>query len=201
MLIFDEIQTGFGKTGKWFACDNWNVVPDFMAISKALTGGFAPLGVTVTTKKIAEVFRKGPGSELRSGSTYGGHPIACAIALATIDIIQKEKLVEKVAEDGKYIKTELEKLYKYKIVGDIRGMGTLWAVTLVADRDTKAKLDPKLKIGTYIRDWCWNNSMILRNNGEILVVAPAMVITREEIDILIGNIDKAIASAIEKYGL
>ena len=201
MLIFDEIQTGFGKTGKWFACDNWNVVPDFMAISKALTGGFAPLGVTVTTKKIAEVFNKEPGSELRSGSTYGGHPISCAIALATIDIIQKEKLVEKVAKDGKYIKAELEKLYKYKIVGDIRGMGTLWAVMLVADRDKKAKLDPKLKVGNYIRDWCWENGMILRNNGEILVVAPAMVMTREEIDILIGNLDKAIASAIKKFGL
>jgi putrescine aminotransferase len=201
MLIFDEVQTGFGKTGKWFACENWGVTPDLMSISKALTGGFAPLGVTVTSKRIANVFNQGPGSEFRSGSTYGGHPIACTIALTNIGIIEKEKLVEGASEKGKYIKSELEKLYKYNIVGDIRGMGTLWAIDLRADRKTKAKLDPKFKVGTFIRDWCWENGMILRNNGDLLVIAPALVISKEEIDILIGNVDKAIAAAISKFNL
>ncbi len=201
MLIFDEVQTGFGKTGKWFACDNWGVVPDMMSISKALSAGFAPIGVTVTSKKIADVFNKDPGSEFRSGSTYGGHPIACTVALAVLGIIEKENLVEQALEKGKYIKSELEKLKKYDIVADIRGLGTLWAIELRADRVTKAKLDPSLKVGSFIRDWCWENGMILRNNGDLLVIAPAIVMSKDEIDIMIGNVDKAISAAIEKFGL
>ena len=201
LLIFDEVQTGFGKTGKWFACEHWNVTPDIMSISKALTGGYLPLGAAVTTRKVADVFRKRPGTELRSGSTYGGHTIACAVALANIEIMQKEKLVERAAETGKYLKAELEKLYKHKIVGDVRGIGMAWAVELMADRETKTKLDGKLGVGTFIRDWCWENGMILRNNRDILVVAPALVMTMEEIDLMLGQINKAIQVAMKHFGL
>jgi adenosylmethionine-8-amino-7-oxononanoate aminotransferase len=201
LLIFDEVQTGFGKTGKWFACENWNVTPDIMTISKALTGGYAPLGVAVTTKKIADVFKKGPGTEFRSGGTYGGHPVSCAAALANIDIIEREKLVERAGESGKYLKAELEKLYKYKIVGSVRGIGMLWAVELMADRKTKTKLDAKLDVGTFVRDWCWENGMILRNNGDILVIAPALVMTREEMDIMLGQLNKVIPLAMKHFGL
>ncbi|MDO9528963.1 MAG: aminotransferase class III-fold pyridoxal phosphate-dependent enzyme, partial [Syntrophales bacterium] len=200
LLIFDEVQTGFGKTGKWFACEHWNVTPDIMSISKAITSGYLPLGVAVTTKKIAAAFKK-PGAEFSSGSTYGGHPLSCAVALANIEIMQREKLVERAAKTGKYIKAGLEKLYKYKIVGDIRGIGTLWAVELMADRKTGAKLDPKLDIGTFIRDWCWKNRMILRNNRNTLVIAPALVITREEIDMMLGKVHKAIPLAMKHFGL
>ena len=201
LLIFDEVQTGFGKTGKWFACEHWNVTPDIMTISKALTGGYAPLGVAVTTKKIADVFKKGPGTEFRSGGTYGGHPVSCAIALKGIEIIEKENLIEKAAESGRYLKSRLEELYKYKIVGDIRGMGMLWAIQLVADQKTKTKLDPKLNVGTFVRDWCWKNGMILRNNAEILVIAPSLTMTREEMDIMFDKLDKAIFAAIKHFGL
>ena len=201
LLIFDEVQTGFGKTGKWFACENWNVTPDIITISKALTGGYAPLGVAITSRKIAEVFKKGPGTEVRSGSTYGGHPVSCAIALANIGIVEKEKIVEKTAENGKYIKAELEKLYKYKIVADIRGMGMLWAIELRTDRETKVKLDAKLDVGTFIRNWCWNNGMILRNNADILVIAPSLIITREEIDMMLGKLDEGISLAMKHFGL
>jgi len=201
LLIFDEIQVGFGKTGKWFACENWGVTPDMMAISKALTAGYLPLAVTMTTKKIADVFNKEPGSEFRSGGTYGGHPLSCAVALKTIEIMEKEKVVEKAAETGAYLKAELEKLYKYKIVGDIRGIGMIWAIELVADRDSNRKFDSKLKVGTFIRDWCWDNGMILRNNGNTLVIAPALVMTKEEVDMMVGRINEAIPLAMEHFGL
>ena len=92
VLIFDEVQTGFGKTGKWVFCEHYNVVPDIMTIGKGFTGGFIPLGAAVTTPKIADVFRKGPGHELRSGSTYGGHTAACAATIANLEIIEKENL-------------------------------------------------------------------------------------------------------------
>lgn len=190
LLIFDEIQTGFGKTGKWFACENWGVTPDIMCVSKAITSGYLPLGVTVTTQKIADTFRK-PGSEFASGSTYGGHPLACAVALATIKIMQEEKIVEKAAETGKHLKSQLDTLYTHKIVKDIRGMGTLWAIELKAEAD----------VGTFIRDWCWANGMILRNNRNSLVIAPALIISREEIDIIMKKLHEVIPLAIKHFAL
>lgn len=199
LLVFDEVQTGFGKTGKWFACEHWNVTPDIMSVSKALTAGYLPLGVMTTTKKIAEVFNKEPGSEFRSGSTYGGHPVSCAVALATIDIMEKEEVVEQAAATGRYLKTELEKLYQYKIVGNVSGIGMIWAIELVADRDTNTKFDPKLNVGTFIRDWCWEHGMILRNNGNMLVIAPALVMTREEVDIILGQLNEAIPIAMKHF--
>lgn len=201
LLIFDEVQTGFGKTGKWFACEHWDVVPDIMTIGKGFTGGYIPLAAAVTTPKVADAFRKKPGSELRSGSTYGGHTVACAATLANIEIIQNDKLVEKAADSGEYLKAELEKLYEYSIVGDIRGIGLLWAVELMAERESKTKLDSKLGIGSFIRQYCWDNGMILRNNGDILVIAPALVMSRDEIDMMLGLIRKALSEAIKKFGL
>lgn len=201
LLIFDEVQTGFGKTGKWFACEHWDVTPDIMTIGKGFTGGYIPLGATVTTPKIADVFRKEPGKEFRSGSTYGGHTVACAATLANIEIIEKENLVEKSAKTGQYLKKQLEKLYKYPIVGDIRGIGMLWAVELMDDKETKKKLDPKLGVGSFIRQWCWDNGMILRNNGDILVYAPALVINKQEIDFMLDLTNQAIQAAMEHYGL
>ena len=199
LLIFDEVQTGFGKTGKWFACEHWNVVPDIITIGKGFTGGYIPLGATVTTPKVADVFRGKPGCELRSGSTYGGHTVACAATLANINIIEKENLVQRAAQTGIRLKAELEKLYQYPIVGDVRGIGLLWAVELMADRRTRTRLDSRLGVGNFIRQWCWEHGMILRNNGNILVIAPALVISDEEIDLMIAMLEQALAVATSKY--
>ncbi|MBC8457258.1 MAG: aspartate aminotransferase family protein [Deltaproteobacteria bacterium] len=201
LLIYDEVQTGFGKTGKWFACEHWDVVPDIMTIAKGFTGGYMPLGAAVTTPKVADVFRKEPGQELRSGSTYGGHTLACAATLANIEIIQKDNLVEKAAEKGKYLKAELEKLYKYPIVGDVRGIGMIWAIELMADRKSKKKLDPKLGVGSFIRQWCWEHNMILRNNEDILVIAPSLIMSKDEMDIMLNKLNQAIPAAAEHFGL
>ncbi len=200
LLIFDEVQTGFGKSGKWFACEHWGVTPDIMAIGKGFTGGYIPLGATVTTQKIYKVFRK-PGSEFRSGSTYGGHTVACAATLANIAVIEKENLVEKAAKMGRYLKKKLEELYKYPIVGDIRGIGLLLAIELMSDRKNKKPLASRLKVGSWIRDYCWKNGMILRNNGDILVLAPALTITKEQSDEIIGTIDNAIGEAVKHFKL
>ena len=201
LLIFDEVQTGFGKTGKWFACQHWGVVPDIMTIGKGFTGGYIPLAAAVATNKVADAFRNSPGNELRSGSTYGGHTVACAATLANINIIESENLVEKAAKDGEYLFAELNKLYQYPIVGDIRGIGMLWAIELMADRVNKNKLNCNPPVGNFIRQWCWDNGMILRNNGDILVIAPALVISPEEIDFMLQKISEAIQAAIDHYGL
>lgn len=199
LLIFDEVQTGFGKTGKWFACEHWHVIPDIMTIGKGFTGGYIPLGATVTTAKIADVFRKGPGHELRSGSTYGGHTVACAATLANIAYIEDNDLVGQAAIKGEYMRQKLESLKKHPVVGEVRGIGMLRAVELMADRAARKKLDPKLGVGNFIRQWCWDHGMILRNNGEILVAAPALVISHQEIDKMVDLLDQALTAAAKHF--
>jgi len=201
LLIFDEVQTGFGKTGKWFACEHWNVVPDIITLGKGFSAGYVPLGAAVTTPRVANYFTQRPGQELRTGSTYGGHSIACAAALATIGVIEKEHLVDRAAEMGEYLKNGLSKLRKYPIVGDVRGLGLLLAVELAQDAKAKKKFDPALGVGRWIGDWCFEHGMIMRNNGEILVAAPALTITKEEVDTVLGLLDQALAAAMQHFKL
>jgi adenosylmethionine-8-amino-7-oxononanoate aminotransferase len=202
LLIFDEVQSGFGKTGKMFACEHWGVVPDIMAIAKGFSGGYLPLGATITTKKIADEFFNEPGKEFRHGFTFGGHPASCAAALANIKIIQKENLVENASKMGKYIREELENLKnKYSIIGDIRGMGLLLAVELVKDKKTKERIDPKLGVGTWMKNRFYEKNIILRNNGEILVLAPALTISKKEADIIITALDEVLSDAVKHFNL
>ncbi|MBU0478504.1 aspartate aminotransferase family protein [bacterium] len=198
VLIFDEVQTGFAKTGKMFACEHWDVTPDIITLGKGFTGGFAPLGAAVMTEKIYKVFKR-VGHELRSGSTFGGHTLACAATLANIEIIEKENLVEKAAEMGKYLREGLEKLYKHSIVGDVCGIGMLLAVKLVSDRKAKTPLAPELKVGKWIRERCWQLGMILRNNGDILVIAPSLILSKDEADTLLKKTDQAISDAMKNF--
>ncbi|MFA5645496.1 MAG: aspartate aminotransferase family protein [Candidatus Ratteibacteria bacterium] len=192
LLIFDEIQTGIAKTGKWFACEHWNVVPDILTIGKAITSAYLPLGITMTRPEIYEPFRKS-GSEFRSGSTFGGHPASCVAALKTLEIIERENLIEYASTMGDYIQRRLEGLYeKYPIVGNFRGMGTLWAMELMKDRKNKTSFDPALKVGNRIRDFCWDRGMILRNNADILVIAPSIIITKEEADEILTLVEEGI---------
>lgn len=190
VLIFDEVQTGFGKTGKWFACEHYHVVPDIMTIGKGFSGGYVPLGAAVTTPKIADIFRK-PGNELRSGSTYGGHTIACAATLANIGIIENEKLVDRAAKVGDYLERKLRALQKHPMVGDITGLGLLRAVHL--------KPEPA-GAGAFVRDYCYERGMIMRNNGNLLVLAPALVIAEAEIDFAADLLDQAIGAAMKHFG-
>ncbi|MBM4050694.1 MAG: aspartate aminotransferase family protein, partial [Planctomycetes bacterium] len=194
LLIFDEVQVGFGRTGKWFACENWGVTPDFLCVAKGFSGGFLPIGACVTTEKIAETFRTKGG--FRHVHTFAGHPVTCASALACIEIIEREGLVQKAAEMGKYLSEKLWALHrKHPIIGDVRGMGTLWAVEMVANRETREYLNPRGQMGKRVNDYCRANGMILRNNSDILVLAPALSITHAEADEMVGIMDQAVAAA------
>jgi adenosylmethionine-8-amino-7-oxononanoate aminotransferase len=193
LLIFDEIQTGFGKTGKMFACEHWDVVPDILCLGKGFTGGYIPLGATVTTEKVYSVFRRA-GHELRSGSTYGGHTLACAATLANIEVIERGRLPERAAALGRYLRGKLEGLAAgHRIVGPMSGIGLLQALFL--------NVDPARKTGSFIRDFCWKNGMILRNNGDILVFAPALIITESEIDQIVATLDRALSAAEKELRL
>jgi len=193
LLIFDEIQVGFGRTGKMFCCENWGVAPDIMAVAKGFSGGYLPLGAAICTERIARTLREHGG--FRHVHTYSGHATACAGTLANIEIIQKEGLVRRSAELGKHLRKNLEELYKHPIVGDVRGIGTLWAVELVADRETRRPLSPAGRAGAAVNKYCREHGMILRNNGDILVMAPALVMTNEQADEMVAVLDEAIEHA------
>jgi adenosylmethionine-8-amino-7-oxononanoate aminotransferase len=194
LLIFDEVQVGFGRTGKMFCCENWDVTPDILCVAKGFSGGFLPIGATIATTKIAETFRAKGG--FRHVHTFAGHPTACASALAVIEIIEREGLVQKAAELGAHFKEKLQTLYKYPVVGDIRGMGTLWAVELVANRETREYLSPRGRLGGLVNKHCRENGVILRNNADILVLAPALTITKAQADEMILLMDRALAKAL-----
>ena len=195
LLIFDEIQTGFGRTGKMFACENWDVTPDILTVAKGFSGGYLPIGAAVATEEIAETIQNA-GTGFRHIHTFSGHAAACAAALAHIEIIQNENLVARAADLGVYLQEKLNELYRYPIVGNVRGLGTLWAVELVGNPETRAPLDPPGKAGGYISDFCRKAGMILRNNGDILVLAPALVMTVEQADRMLNLLHDAIDSAM-----
>ena len=195
LLIFDEIQTGFGRTGKMFACENWDVTPDILTVAKGFSGGYLPIGAAIATEEIAETIQRA-GTGFRHIHTFSGHAAACAAALAHIKIIQNENLAARAADLGVYLQEKLNEIHRYPIVGNVRGLGTLWAVELVGNRETKAPLNPPGKAGGFISDFCRKAGMILRNNGDILVLAPALVMTFEQADRMLNLLHTAIEQAL-----
>ena len=191
LLIFDEVQTGFGKTGKWFFCEHDGVTPDIMTIGKGFTGGFIPLGAAVTTPKIAEVFRRGPGTEFRSGSTYGGHTVACAATLANLEHHRARGARRTRGRDGRVLPGAV-----CRTAAQTRGHQRRARDRPALGGDSRRTRAHRLgKPG--ISDWCYRHGMILRNNGDILVIAPSLIITREEADWVLDLMEQAITAALE----
>jgi taurine--2-oxoglutarate transaminase len=140
LLIADEVMSGFGRTGKWFGVDNWNVVPDMITMAKGITSGYMPLGAVVVSKAIADHFE---AHTFWSGLTASGHPISCAAALATLRVYQEDKLLENTQRMESVVAEGLDALKaRHPSVGDIRGLGLFWIIELVKDRDTREPLVP-----------------------------------------------------------
>ncbi|MCA1554231.1 MAG: aminotransferase class III-fold pyridoxal phosphate-dependent enzyme [Chloroflexi bacterium] len=140
LLIVDEVMSGFGRTGEWFAVDHWGVTPDIMSIAKGLTSGYAPLGATVVSEQVASYFDE---HVLYGGLTYGAHALGCAAAIACINVYREDKLIERAKEMGKFLGEQLESLkQKHPSVGDVRYIGLFSIVEVVRDRKTKEPMAP-----------------------------------------------------------
>jgi len=180
-LIYDEVQTGFGRTGKMFASQNFDVYPDIMALAKAIASGF-PLGAVVAKSSIMKQWS--PGAH---GGTMSGNPVSCAAALATIDIIEKEKLPEAAAKLGKYLTGRLETLKKsYKSVLDVRGLGLMIGVEF-ADGNTAKQ----------VREHCLANNLILitcGTNDQVIRFIPPLIVTKEQLDSALNIFEDALKS-------
>lgn len=192
VLIADEVTTGLGRTGKMFGVDHWGVEPDIMTMAGGLSGGYMPIGATTATTSIADRFAT-TDSLFRHVFTFAGHPVACAVALKSIDIIESEGLVENAATTGEYLMEALTTLTgDHPIVGDVRGLGLLCAIELVSERTTKAGFDPKLRMADRLTAKFGERGLILPVRGNVIPITPPLTTTRAEIDEIMHAIDLAL---------
>ena len=192
VLIADEVTTGLGRTGKMFGVDHWGVEPDIMTMAGGLSGGYMPIGATTATTAIADRFA-GTDSYFRHVFTFAGHPVAAAVALKSIEIIESERLVENAAESGEYLLESLTTLTgDHPIVGDVRGLGLLCAIELVSDRVTKAGFGPEVRMADRLTAKFGEHGLILPVRGNVIPITPPLTITRSEIDEIMHGIDLAL---------
>lgn len=197
LLILDEVMTGFGRTGKWFAAEHWNVVPDIMTFAKGVNCGYVPLGGTIVDEPIARHFDE---HVLWTGLTYAGHPLACAAGIATIEAYREERVIENAARMGELLLRELRALAeRHPSVGDVRGKGLFAGIELVKDRNTKEMLErwngPSTKLQNAMRSALLQRNVYVFCRWNVLNIAPPLVITEEELRIGIRAIDEALALA------
>jgi putrescine aminotransferase len=192
LLIADEVICGFGRTGKMFGSDYFGIKPDMMTTAKALTSGYLPLSAVMVGDRVANVLVNQTG-EFYHGFTYSGHPVACALALANLDIIARENLVARAAAMGEILRDKLHAaLDDHPIVGEIRGVGLIGAIELVADKRTRRFFDKRGRIGGMCRDFCIANGLIMRAVRDTMVFSPPLIITEDEIDLLVERAVKSI---------
>jgi len=200
LLIADEVMSGWGRTGRWFAMDHWNTKPDILVTAKGITSAYVPLGLCATTSKIASYF---DDHYFAHGHTYEAHPLTLGPAIATIREMQRLKLNERSQEMGGYLGTKLNELKaRHPSIGDVRGLGLFWAVELVKNRETKELMNTKeeklagkplvvdqvaaemMKQGVFVQSWISH-----------FVLAPPLIITKEEIDLAVRVLDTALKLA------
>lgn len=199
LLICDEIATGFGRTGKMFACDHAGISPDIMAISKGLTGGYLPMSITVTTDEIYQAFYDdfGTGHAFVHSHTYAGNPLACAAALAVQHILRDDDILGKAAENARWLTKSLnEALGGHPNVGEIRHIGLIHAMEFVADKTSKDSLPPSQRTGYEIYKAGLKNGIVLRPIGDIIYFNPPLNITKSELSTAIELTKKSVSEVL-----
>ena len=198
LLHIDEVINGFGRTGKMFAHQHYGVAPDLVAIAKGISSAYMPIAATVVKNSVFDSFYGDPAENRQVGqvNTYGGHPVAAAVALRNIEIMQAEHLAARAADVGSYFLDGLRTLMRHRVVGDVRGKGLLLGVELVKDRATKQPLGPAQI--TAIVEFCRDNGVIVgrggggRRYGNTITLCPPLVITRAECDRIVETLDRAL---------
>ena len=191
LLISDEVMSGWGRTGEWFAVDNWKVTPDIITTAKGITSGYVPLGAVIVRDHIAKFF---DSHMLSAGLTYNGHALACAAALATIAAYEEEKIFDNAKKVGKYLGEQLEDLKKkHPSIGDVRYIGMFTAMELVKNRETKEPLDP-----SPLKNFLVQNGVYVFAFKSIMFIVPPLTITKEQLDDGLKLIDEGLAELMDK---
>jgi putrescine aminotransferase len=192
LLVTDEVITGFGRTGNWWGCETMGVKPDLMTFAKGVTSGYVPLGGVMVGDRVADVLIE-RGGEFNHGYTYSGHPVACAVALANIRLIREQRLVEHVRDDvGPYLAARYRELLEHPLVGDAETCGLMGALLLVRDKARGLPFAESVEIGMVCRGHCFREGLIMRAVGDRMIVAPPLVITREQIDQMMALIHRCL---------
>jgi len=198
LMIADEVAVGFGRTGTMFACDQEGVRPDLMVLAKGITGGYLPLAATLTTEEIYEAFL-GEHHEFKTffhGHTYTGNPLACAAALANLEVCEKEKTLERLAPKIELLTRHLERFTDLPCVGEVRQRGFMAGVELVADKKTKAPFAPQERMGIRVILEARKRGVIIRPLGDVIVIMPPLSITEGELEELLEVIYQSIKTVI-----
>ncbi|WP_347488530.1 adenosylmethionine--8-amino-7-oxononanoate transaminase [Desulfoscipio sp. XC116] len=201
LLIADEIATGFGRTGKMFAFDHAGISPDIMCISKGLTGGYMPMAITITTDEIYDAFYAdySAGKAFMHSHTYSGNPLGCSAALAVQKILREDNIIETAVTRAKHLTNQLKQtLLDHPNVGEIRHIGLINAIELVADKHTKTGFDNNLRMGYQIYKKALANGLILRPLGNVLYFNPPLIINEEEIDKAVDICASSISMIIDR---
>src|SRR5688572_19410860 len=185
LLIADEVICGFGRTGRWFGSEHFGIEPDFMTIAKGMTSGYQPLGGAMVSDRVADVLIE-KGGEFAHGFTWSGHPVCCAVAIENINIMRREKIVERVREEiAPYFQERIRELAGHRLVGEVRGLGMLGAIELVADKRSRTFFRDRGTVGLVCRDHCFRNGLIMRAVRDTMIMAPPLVMTKGDVDELV----------------
>lgn len=197
LLILDEVMTGIGRTGRWFGFQHWNVDADILCVAKGLGAGYYPTSAIVTRAELTDPILASGG--FQHGYTYAGNPLASATALAVIDVIEREGLVENAAVTGDYLRSLLDDLAtRHDFIGDVRGRGFLQAIEYVSDRDAKTPFDPALRFGEQVTRAAREQGVIvyprkslMGETGDHTLIAPPLITTRAQCDEIVEQLDRA----------
>ncbi len=201
LLIADEVATGFGRTGALFACDVEGVSPDLMCLAKGITGGYMPLAATLATEKIYKVMlgtKKKPGG-FYHGHTYTGNPLACAAAIANLEVFEKERTIEKMQPKIKLLTKELEPCMELEHVGEVRQRGFMVGIELVEDKRTKKRLPSGLRLGAAVCARAADKGVIIRPLGDTVVIMPPLSIKTDELKRLVSVIYESVKEVTEAF--
>ncbi|MCB5410256.1 aspartate aminotransferase family protein [Pseudogemmobacter faecipullorum] len=204
LLILDEVITGFGRTGNWFAAQTFDIKPDIITIAKGLSSGYAPVGGSILSDDVAEVV--GSGGDFNHGYTYSGHPVAAAVALENLRILQDEQIIEHVQNVAHpYLAERWAKLAEHPLVGEARLVGLMGSLALVPNKTKGAKFaSEEGTVGLRARERCFANDLIMRHVGDRMIISPPLTITPAEIDTLIERATKSLDecyAGLQKDGL
>ncbi|HEY2663779.1 MAG TPA: aspartate aminotransferase family protein [Candidatus Binataceae bacterium] len=193
LMVADEVITGFGRTGKMFAVEHWDVRPDIISCAKGISSGYLPLGAVLVHQRIYETLCSAPkGSSVWHGYTNSGNPACCAAGLKTIEIMQRDGLVDHAAKMGERLHGGLHRFESSPIIGDVRGEGLMAAIELVANKESRQPFPESAKVGTFFRDATREHGLLIRAIGDSICMSPPLVISPDEIDLLLERLGSAL---------
>lgn len=201
LLIADEVICGFGRLGEWFGSIHYGLKPDLMPIAKGLSSGYLPIGAVLVGDRVADTLID-DGGEFFHGFTYSGHPVCAAVALKNLELMESERVVEKVRDElGPYLAKRWQELAEHPLVGDARSLGLIGSLELVADKQTGERFDKSLAVGNLCRDFCFDSGLVMRSVGDTMVISPPLIITRSEIDELVSKARLALDKTAAKLAI